>query len=72
MIKESAEKTGIKVTEAGEQLQIIPTTPAAPIDAPKKAKKAAAEITIPAELFAPKPAAATKVQFDDEDFHISI
>jgi hypothetical protein len=72
IIKQSEEKSGIKVTESGEETaSIAPKTAGVPIDATKAAKKAAAT-TLPAELAGPKPPAATKVMFDDEDFHITI
>lgn len=71
LVKESAEKAGMNVVnESGAgPLELVPKTKAAPIDASKKEKKAA-KATAPAELSSPP--AATKVMFNDEDFHISI
>jgi len=71
LVKESAEKAGMNVVnESGAgPLELVPKTKAAPIDANKK-EKTLAKATLPAELSGPP--AATKVMFNEEDFHISI
>lgn len=76
IVKESAEKTGMKVVNENGTgpLELEPKAAAAPLLPNGKKSKKAAPVSLPAELSGPAELGppSAKNLFDGEDFHISV